>query len=93
MYDSLNVNLSGPIPKLNWAPMLMTFKANPEIDLNNFKEGDKVEASFTTSVSYETLLAHLKVCTEFWCPIRVVCTNVSLYSFPEIYQGQSYPQA
>ncbi|KZY32730.1 MULTISPECIES: copper-binding protein, partial [unclassified Oleiphilus] len=32
----------GPIPELNWAPMLMTFRVSESLSLEPFKAGDKV---------------------------------------------------
>lgn len=32
----------GPIPSLNWAPMLMTFKVSENIALKDFQKGNKV---------------------------------------------------
>ncbi len=41
--EQLLVNIKhAPIPELNWAPMLMTFKANEDVPLENFDKGDKV---------------------------------------------------
>lgn len=32
----------GPIPEMNWPPMLMKFKVEKSVSLTNFKKGDRV---------------------------------------------------
>lgn len=38
------INIShGPMPEMNWAPMLMSFNVAGSVDLKPFKAGDKVQ--------------------------------------------------
>lgn len=50
----------GPMPEMNWAPMLMTFTAYEGVDLSSFKKGDKVDFVLSVDKENDYRLKYLK---------------------------------